>query len=957
MLINDDIWNRAPGLVFENEAAVETRLIVPLLRALGYSEADHIVSKYPVVFQEGRRGRRPEADIVVFAERPHSRATSLVTVEAKHPNEDLSGGKEQGESYAANVRSPLLMVSNGRRIQLWQYQPTYESELVLNCSVAELPARRGEVEALLAREAVLAHARTMRHKSFGLLARDLGAYERAEFERRDGAGVAISRRLKGTGPGSREVASTDLLENYPEGAALLAASGYGKTTLARELCRQALEMRWSGESGRLPIEVFLPDLPSSREGLEAFLCARVAVHCPQVSPSAFRDRLRDDGIVLLGDGFDRIPTEHRPAVEGALVTFWRDFPKTQLFLFTRAISRPERLALPSLELLKLNDDEQRDLVERFSLTEGYTGPSFWNRAPDVLRAVCRHPLILQLTLALYKEQGHLPTRIEALFRTWLDRLLPSSLPLARRSDLTRLLTSFANATVYGPLTEDKAVELVRSEGFSDDLLQSLLDADALALRGATVELQHEALADYLRALSVVGLSTAEASQRLKALPLQEGSQLPALLMALASSAEMQRLVWAEVVSGDITAAMGALRYRADIAKDSKAPDPMDVSGRYLSEVLEGIELPLQTHFPRLAARIRFDLVGLDTERLGIVGAVQSEGGHIDYSFVARGPSENQVTVGRADDAGRYYGKSLVAMGLRLDSGRLVGMGHVREGLLELVKERRLDGGVTWAEERTLGRLRHLVREYDLPYVSGMSLEQTRDLLIPAAGQWVMPGAFRSGQTFAIDDLVAEIEVLVEQGRTHLEPWWAGADAVDLTTPEGRARLGELLDVHHRRMQLAYREVVETSFPLLAGKLPLYQVMPVRYEIEVEFHDRRGYPSETLQWRWVPVATFDDVGATITFPSELSDIWSRAASDAYRQRIDEALARYGRPAPDRQYTFGQKGVPDFDNDFPEHGGQVNETSVVRAAATRIAEDLKHLFSELPVRDQPFIRPAL
>lgn len=441
----------------------------------------------------------------------------------------------------------------------------------------------------------------MRHKSFGLLARDLGAYERAEFEREDGVGVAISRRLKDTGPGSGEMASTDLLANYPVGATLVAASGYGKTTLARDLRRQALERRWSGECGRLPVEVFLPDVSPSREGLEAFLCARVAAHCPQVSPSVFRDRLREDGIVLLGDGFDRVPVQHRPGVEGALVTFRRDFPKTQLFLFTRAISRPERLPLPSVELLELNDEEQRDLIDRFWLTEGYAGPSFWYRAPDVLRAVCRHPLILQLTLALYREQGRLPTRIEPLFRAWLDRLLPSSLPLARRTDLKRLLTSFANATVGGPLTEAAAVGLVRSEGFSDDLLQSLLDADALVQRGATVELQHEALADYVRALDVVGLRPAEASQRLKALPLREGSQLPALLMAVASSAEMQRLIWAEVASADITAAMGALRYRAEIAPGPKALDPSEVSRRYLSEMIEGDRAALKDPLPTPSA--------------------------------------------------------------------------------------------------------------------------------------------------------------------------------------------------------------------------------------------------------------------------------------------------------------------------------------------------------------------
>lgn len=950
---DDEIWSLAPSLVFENEAAVETRLIVPLLRALGYSEADHIVPKYPVVFQEGRRGRKPEADFVVFAEQPHSRATSLVTIEAKHPSEELTGGKEQGESYAANVRSPLLMISNGRHTQLWQYQPTYESELVLDCSIDELPARRGEIEGLLSREAVLAHARTMQHKNFGLLARDLGSYERAEFERGAGSRLVISRRLKVVGPGSSEVASTDLLASYREGGVILAASGYGKTTLAEELRRQALERRWSGESCQLPIEAFLPDVPPSREGLETFLCARVAAHCPAVTAAAFRDRLRQDGVVLLGDGFDRVPVEHRTNIESALVTFKRDFPRTQIFLFTRAIFRPERLALPSVELTDLNEDEQRDLAERFWLSEGYTGPSLWYRVPNVLRTLCRHPLILQLTLALYKEQGRLPTRVEALFRRWIDRLLPNTLPLARRTDLRRLLSSFANATVNGPLTEAGAVDLVRRESFSDDLLQFLLDSDALAQRGMAVEVQHEALADYLRALDVVRLPPAEASQRLRTLPLREGSQLPALLMAVARSAEIQSLVWSEVVSADITAAMSALQYRSEIVPSLDVHDPDELSRRYLSEVMEGIELPLQIYFPRLAARIKAGLLGSDTEQLGmeqlrIIGAIRPESGSLDYSFAVIDSSEEKITVGLAINPGVYFGKNLAAMGLELDSGRLVGLGHVREGLLEIVKERRLDGGVVWAEERTLGRLRHLAREYDFPYATEMTLEQARDLLIPQAGRFVAPDSFDAGQTFLVDDLVAEIEFLIAEGRTHLDPWWAGADTLDPTSPEGQARLSEVLDVYHRRIQLAYKEVVEASFPQLADKLPHYQVMPIRYEIEVDLHQELDDPSPTLQWRWIPVASFNEIGASVTFPAELSDMWSMTAFDSHGRRIDDALARYRRIAPNRQYTCGQQGIPDFINDYPSHDRQPDETAVLSEAAARIKADLEYIFNELPRR---------
>jgi hypothetical protein len=231
MASNDDrFWDDVALRTFENEAAVETRLILPLLRALGYDDAD-IRPKYPVIFQEGRRGRKHEADYVVFAEKPHSRATSLIVVEAKAPNKGLGDGKSQGESYAANIRTPLLMITNGARLEVWQLQPNLESELVLGCSISDLTTKRGEIEALLTKEAVIAYSRTLRHKSFGLLARDLSAYERAEFERPGEARCSIVRKLKESGPRSADCSSINLLQVFTEGALIVGASGYGKTTL------------------------------------------------------------------------------------------------------------------------------------------------------------------------------------------------------------------------------------------------------------------------------------------------------------------------------------------------------------------------------------------------------------------------------------------------------------------------------------------------------------------------------------------------------------------------------------------------------------------------------------------------------------------------------------------------------------------------------------------------------
>lgn len=93
-----DFWDKLLNVKVSltTEADVELRVVEPLLRALGY-EDDDIAPKYPVEFQEGRVGRRPEADYVCFAGPLKNRDTSLLVVEAKKPGEALPPGKSQGE--------------------------------------------------------------------------------------------------------------------------------------------------------------------------------------------------------------------------------------------------------------------------------------------------------------------------------------------------------------------------------------------------------------------------------------------------------------------------------------------------------------------------------------------------------------------------------------------------------------------------------------------------------------------------------------------------------------------------------------------------------------------------------------------------------------------------------------------------------------------------------------------
>jgi hypothetical protein len=145
MNATEDFWSVVLSHeMLNSEANVEHRFVLPLLHALGYSSED-IESKYPVEFQQGRAGRKPEADFVCFYGILRDKTNSLLVVETKPFGEPLAQGKAQGESYAQNLRAPLLLLTNGKDLEIWQMQISLESLCVLHftiCAVCRRTERR-----------------------------------------------------------------------------------------------------------------------------------------------------------------------------------------------------------------------------------------------------------------------------------------------------------------------------------------------------------------------------------------------------------------------------------------------------------------------------------------------------------------------------------------------------------------------------------------------------------------------------------------------------------------------------------------------------------------------------------------------------------------------------------------------------------------------------------------------
>ena len=497
--MSEAFWRDVGTIDATREANVEIWLVLPLLKALGHEERN-VDSKVPIYFQEGRNkqaGRKPEADFIVYSEQPFSRANSLITVETKRNNEGLDDGRDQGESYAQNQRTPILLMTNGVRLEVWQIQITTDSRLVFEANVADLASRRSDLEALLSREAIKSHCATIEFKSFDLLARDLGSYERALHNRSAlAARFSIPRTIHEHNKKSG-VEWHDIL-SMP-GALVVGASGYGKTTLASALIWEAIERRWEGKMSMLPFDLFLPNLALG-QAVEGFLADRVAAHKPGFSASMLAKIAREQGLLVIADGFERVNPKRRDDVERILHTLVQDYPKIQLIVLSRANVAPTRLALRRLTLQGYDRDDLHALAKKRAGTHPHAENAFWS-APDHVYRFGAVPLLADRLLDRFETQRTHAPRITSLFEQWLDAVLTASNLVDRALDRA-LLEKIAEETTSGPIAVERAMELATPQSEASEILRRLAEADAIKIYGSMVELQHEILADYLRAVRI-----------------------------------------------------------------------------------------------------------------------------------------------------------------------------------------------------------------------------------------------------------------------------------------------------------------------------------------------------------------------------------------------------------------------------------------------------------------------
>ena len=923
------IW-QAPPVITEtaNEAKVEHDFIVPMLAALGYDN-EHIAPKHPVIFQAGRSGRPNEADFAVFDSNARELLNCLMVVEAKRPKESFADAQAQAESYAMYLRALVYLVTDGLSLEVWQFNMSRRSELVLKCEVKDLLANQANIEALLSRESLLRYRACFREPSISSLAWDISGYLEAELKRVSDRRASVSRSL------SRNAIEVDPLSRIPadesltcaeQGRVIAARSGMGKTSLASRLHTQALLAAENSDDALVPFEIALPDLVEFSKMLVEFSLDRVAAHCKGFTQSMFIQMLQGRGAAFFCDSFDRLSDSARSVLEADIKLTLRDYPRCRLFLFTRPSSIP-RVGLPVFHLQPLHEGEQREL--QLAIASGQSGirgyiPDIAGILPPFLARIATSALIFSKIVEFYLRNHKLPTNLQEIFESWLEVLIPpADHKLTAYSALKDGLTTVALQTWSEPASIATLMQAFTERGLSTNVLDQLQQLGALQL-STHVELEHEAIADYLRAKHVVDEMRASGLAEAYVQYLQPDSFFPILLSTLITSAEKQSELFRALGPLGLRGYLEAVHYRATTVSKPFLLDKNDLTKRVMAEITDGFCGPARAFFPHLLPTLIALETGVSAESVSAQGQIDESGIWVNFCLV---PTPEPQAPHDVRERGRSDGDVY-------NNARVIGIEVLQNALDNLVASARLDGGIVWSEERVLTRLRGLIFDgVDVPET--LEVGEQLEFWAKHLGKGVPVRSGTRTYLTSTDEIYEDLQRLERAGRSHLSVWWNSHTEGNWWEKDWDGS-DRAIEQYYLRRDKAYGEIIVKNFESFASDFEEFDAAPRSWRIYIRQMGPQGnLPS--LEELWDPVRSASQ--ATVTVFRNMPEHAPRSYYDDWFKETARKLAEFGRSYRTVRHRRGF--APPF-NGRSMQGIPDGKTAVLRDVCHDLRSDFVDMF---------------
>lgn len=673
------------------------------------------------------------------------------------------------------------------------------------------------------------------------------------------------------------------------------------------------------------------------EGISIFKYAheRINAHCPHITDSKWRDVCRQDGAIIFCDGLERVQSSRRAHIAAEISAIRRDFPKVVLFVFSRPSATAD-VYLPAVRLKEL-DYEQRQEFQK-GIISGIAHNISWD-LPKALNARLGHPLFLRLICEHYSKFGSRPETLTKLFDDWLTKFLgwsDGSPAIRVRREAALLL--LAQQSLVEPLSNIAAFGMLIKAGFDEEIFNALVQSDALNISQSNVELVHEALADFLRAKHLASLSLEEFRTSTERTTFRNDSLLATLLMGQIPNPHYQRALWERLSQSGICEYLGAFKFRADASSMLFQLPEMEAQQNVLQDILDGFEGTSLAYFPELWDEICLEEVGVNNCGLGIEGMLDTRLSSVSYSFQMRSVNDARVSLGQTDTRFRQRYVNILLSRLKPDDGRAIGVGVLRETLKNIIKGRKLKGGVNLSRERLVSRMRILVEQENFPR-DCIDLVSIKMALDPARESFVSVSDFGSdNRDFAISALLDDLQICLDAGDVQIDVWWTKYSGQCGGIDIGKAP--EALIETYERAEKIFVEIVQFSFLSIRDEMQGYLIRPIQWCLRLNGSEDGDW--QLKQW-WIPVESYTDPKVVVQ-PVSGPDIGSsrRVEFNGHYQNVLSRLDKLGRPSDVTVETRSGQ-LPAFDGYAPT-GGFTGETPALTLAHDWIAAELKMLFSD-------------
>jgi hypothetical protein len=130
---------------------------------------------------------------------------------------------------------------------------------------------------------------------------------------------------------------------------------------------------------------------------------------------------------------------------------------------------------------------------------------------------------------------------------------------------------------------------------------------------------------------------------------------------------------------------------------------------------------------------------------------------------------------------------------------------------------------------------------------------------------------------------------------------------------------------------------------MAGQMSSFTALPIRWKLTV-LRRERTVGTSTVYFHWLPVATWNEAGADVTFTNH------PVPSPDWKEAVD-ALARLNRPNSHVRRFGGFTQLPFYDG-RQWNGHLDGATTVTHQVCSLLTDELKQLFDALPHSDGAF-----